>query len=307
MYKIFSIPTVLAQETGRVVTKATEPTTSSLSTFLFDVFKGLPQWIAGGVILVVALFLSKIVARIVTQAIIRKRGEDFKKGSIILIGRVVSISIFVFGLVIALQVIGLKDMGWLFGSIGIGIGFALKDLINNFISGMIILMQNEINIGDIIDVDGVKGTIVDIQVRATILQAFNGTKITIPNGTMLSTKIISYTSNPFRRIDFYIGIGFSSNIEQAKALALSVMNNHPGIEKSPLPDVLVTELLDSAVNLRLRYWVKSRGSGWLKIRSELIRDIKAAFDSQGIEIPFPIRTLHGTDENPLIFNKQSSI
>lgn len=302
---IFSIPMALAQDLERDVTSGTEATQSGISDFFVEMLKALPNWIAGGVVLVLTLFLAKIVSRMVTQSIIKKRGEELKQGSIILIGRVVSVSIFVVGLILSLQIIGLEDMGWLLGAIGVGIGFSLKDLINNFISGMVILMNNEINIGDIIAVEDIKGTIVDIQIRATILQSFDGTKVTIPNGIMLSKKVTCYTANPFRRIDFNIGISFESDIEKAKNLAWQILCQHQRVEEDPSPDILVTQLDDSAVNLKIRFWVKSRGSRWLHVRSELIRDIKAEFDKNNIEIPFPITTLHGSKSSPVMIDKET--
>ncbi len=295
MIKIFKIPVALAEAVSDQIVGTTAQTqvsaTDGISEYFLEILKRLPYWIGAIAVLFLAIFFARVVASSVTNAITAARGDDVPRGRIILVRRAIYVTLFSVGLLLALEIGNIIDIGWLLGAIGLGVGFALKDLINNFISGIIILINNELHIGDMIEVTDVKGTIVDIQARATIVQKFDGTKVTIPNGLILSTNVISYTSNPFRRIEIPVGISFKSDIDKAKMVALDVLKNHSRIEETPSPYVIVTDLADSAVMLSVRGWIKSKGVSWLRVKSELIRDVKLGFDKNGIEIPFPIITL----------------
>ncbi len=119
-------------------------------------------------------------------------------------------------LTIALAINGLNFTA-VIGALSLGIGFALKDIIGNFISGVIMLAQNRINIGDFIKVKDILGTIVSIDTRATILQAIDGTEVVIPNQIMLGETLISYTTNPFRRIDLGVGVDYKTNLPRSPA------------------------------------------------------------------------------------------
>lgn len=253
----------------------------------------LLTYFAAVIVFLIGVFMGWIVRIIVLRAIEKARGDYIREATKILIGRVIFVSFVFLSLAIFFSMVGV-DLWTVFAALGLGIGFAFKDIISNFMAGVIVLLQEKINIGDLIRVgtegEKVFGTVMDITGRATILHAFNGTEIIVPNADIISKQVTCFNTNPFRRIDFAVGISFGSDIEKARQLALEAMKHIEGIEVQPEPSVIATRFLDSAVELKVRFWVQSR-SGWIKVRTEVIRKVKEAFDQNGITIPFPIRTL----------------
>src|SRR5690606_14530628 len=143
------------------------------------------------------------------RTIIDKKGEDVHEASLVLVERVTVITISIIGITIAFAINGLNFTA-VIGALSLGIGFALKDIIGNFISGVIMLSQNRVRIGDFIKVKDILGTIIGIDARATILQAIDGTEVVIPNQTMLGETLISYSTNPFRRVKLDIGVDYKT-------------------------------------------------------------------------------------------------
>jgi len=157
------------------------------------------------------------------------------------------------------------------------------------------LSQDRVRIGDFIKVSEILGTIVSIDTRATILQGIDGTEIVIPNITMLSETVISYSTNPFRRIDLDVGVDYGTDLPMVTSLIKGILDKDSNIVPQPESVILVDEFGDSSINIKIRFWVES-GNNWMNTRSNLAYKIKQAFDDLGINIPFPIRTLK-LDEN----------
>jgi len=257
------------------------------------------NWIAGLVILIISWIIGGMAAKAIKNAIIKER-DDVQESALILIERMTKILILTIGATIALAINGLNFTA-VIGALSLGIGFALKDIIGNFISGVIMLAQSRIKIGDFINVNGILGTIVSIDTRATILQAIDGTEVVIPNQTMLGQTLISYTTNPFRRIDLAVGVDYKTNLPMVTSLIKAVIDKDEDIVVKPEPLILVDEFGDSSITIMIRFWVES-SANWQKIRSNLAHRIKKAFDEVGVNIPFPIRTLK-LDEDDRSFLK----
>ncbi len=256
---------------------------------LFSYFIGnIGNWIAALIIIVISVIIANIAASAAKKAIIKER-DDVQESAIILVERMTKIVVVTVGVTIALAINGLNFTA-VIGAMSLGIGFALKDIIGNFISGVIMLAQNRINIGDFIKVGDTLGTIVNIDTRATILQAIDGTEVVIPNQIMLGETLISYTANPFRRIDLGVGVDYKTDLPMVTSLIKAIIDKYEDIVIKPEPLILVEEFGDSSININIRFWVEST-SNWMKIRSNLANRIKQAFDEVGVNIPFPIRTL----------------
>ncbi len=292
MKKILALISILLPEVALAVNnQSTENTEGGLQE-LFSMDRFL-TYFSAMIVLLVGVFMAWVVKILVLRAIEKSRGDYIREATKILVGRVVFVTISFVSIAICFAMIGI-DMWTVFAALGLGIGFAFKDIIGNFMAGVVILMQEKINIGDLIRVglesEKVFGTVMDITGRATIIHAFNGTEIIVPNADIIAKQVTCFNTNPFRRIDFAVGISFGSDIEKARQLALEAMKNIEGIEVQPAPSVIATGFLESAVEIKVRFWVQSR-SGWLKVRTEVIRKVKEAFDQNGIVIPFPIRTI----------------
>ena len=197
-----------AANAGRDV--AVEGAETGIQALIGFFISNIGNWIAGLVILVLSFILGNMAASAAKKAILKER-DDVQESALILLERMTKMVVVTVGATIALAINGLNFTA-VIGAMSLGIGFALKDILGNFISGVIMLAQNRINIGDFIKVQDILGTIVSIDTRATILQAIDGTEVVIPNQIMLGETLISYTTNPFRRIDLTVGVDYKTNL-----------------------------------------------------------------------------------------------
>ncbi len=268
---------------------------SSIITSL-DVLKNLGISVA-----VIAGFyiVGKLIARKINRALQEAQGDSLQQDMVDLINRLTVFGSLFVGFAIVVQFIFKLDFLQVVGFFSLGISFAFKDLLANLIAGAVIILQNRFRINDFIQVgmgsNAFKGKIMEIQTRATILKAIDGTEIVVPNSELMMKPVTSFTAHHSRRVSFSIGIAFAADIKKAKDIAIEVMRNHEKVIKKPKPHVLVSDVGESSVKLSVRFYVdpQDKKSSWIKVKSDLIQQVKEAFDQNGIEIPFPIRTLRG--------------
>ena len=177
------------------------------------------------------------------------------------------------------------------GAAGLALGLALQGSLSNFAGGILILIFKPFKVGDFISAQGSEGTVKQITVFNTKLVTFGNQEVIIPNGNLSNDKITNYSSEGVRRENLVIGISYSSSIQKAKDLILELCAADENImtEEGKEAVVVVTELADSSVNLSVRYWTTTE-TFW-PTKFKMIEDIKAAFDREGIEIPFPHRVM----------------
>ena len=211
----------------------------------------------------------------------------------LLIGRLSYGGVWVVGFVIALGVMGL-DFGALLGALGltsVAIGFSLKDVLSNYISGVILLAARPFRINDQVVIGEYEGTITQIQLRATTMKTYDGRVVYIPNQEVFQASVINNTASPQRRSSVIVGIDYGEDIGQAIAIISKVLENIEEVETAPTPDVLVQELAASTVNLEIRFWVDSRRSGFLATTSKVAQGVKEALEAANIDMPTDIYTL----------------
>lgn len=211
----------------------------------------------------------------------------------ILIGRLSYGGVWLLGIFIALGVMGL-DFGALLGALGltsVAIGFSLKDVLSNYISGIILLSARPFKINDQVIIADYEGTITQIQLRATTMKTYDGRLVYIPNQEVFQASIINNTASPRRRSSVLVGIDYSEDIEQAKQVISSAVNSIKEVEREPAPNILVLELAASTVNLEIRFWVDSRRSGFLATTSQVSQAVKEALGEANIDMPTDIYTL----------------
>lgn len=288
------IPAAYAQDMASATGTTGQQSVSGIKELFTFIANNIGNWLMGIVILIVSWILAKMAASSIKKKIIEKRGDEIQESVLLLIERVTTIIILLIGATIAAAINGLNFTA-VIGALSLGIGFALKDIIENFISGIIMLSQDRIRIGDLIQVGDITGTIISIDVRATILQSLDGTEVVIPNQAMINQTLISFSTNPFRRIDLVVGVDYSTDMAAATSLIRGVIEKDKDIVAKPEPMILVDAFGDSGIQIKIYFWVET-GKAWLKIRSNLAHRIKKAFNAAGITIPFPIRTLK-IDEN----------
>ncbi len=176
------------------------------------------------------------------------------------------------------------------GAAGLAVGLALSGTLQNFAGGAIILLFKPFKVGDYIDAQGHAGTVKEIQIFNTILKTPDNKTIIIPNGGLSTSSIVNYSTEKTRRVDFTFGIGYSDDIDKAKAILNDIVKQNELVLKSPESFIAVSELGDSSVNFVVRVWVN--GADYWTVNFDMYEKVKKAFDKEGISIPFPQRDVH---------------
>lgn len=209
---------------------------------------------------------------------------SFVKWVILLVGGLVALTI----------VIPSLNPGDLIAGLGIGsvaIGFAFKDILQNWLAGLLILIQRPFGVGDQIVVNDYEGTVEWIETRATIIAMYDGRRVIIPNANVYSNAVTVNTARPARRSQYDVGIGYGDDIEGARRAILEAVGKVAGIETEPAPEVLVWDLAGSSVNLRVRWWTRSKRTNVVHVQSAVLEAIKGALDAVGIDMPYPTQVM----------------
>ncbi|AKH97738.1 mechanosensitive ion channel family protein [Halanaeroarchaeum sulfurireducens] len=179
----------------------------------------------------------------------------------------------------------------------LAIGFALQDVIKNFVAGVFIYTDRPFKIGDWIEWDGNSGIVEDISLRVTRVRTFDNELLTVPNSTLTDDVLKNPVANERLRLQFMFGISYDDDIDTATDIIIEEGEAHEGIMNEPGVTVRLAELGDSYVGLKSRFWIDDPSrSDFVKIRSEYIQTVKERFDEEGIDIPYPVRTLDGEVE-----------
>jgi len=183
----------------------------------------------------------------------------------------------------------------------LAIGFAMQDVIANFVAGIFIFTDRPFRIGDWIEWDNNEGVVEDISLRVTRVKTFDNELLTVPNSVLTSGVIKNPVAEEKLRLQFLFGIGYDDDIEQATDIIVEEAENHDGIMDDPAPTVRLTELGDSYVGLKSRIWIDDPSrSDFVKTRGEYVTAVKNRFDEAGIDIPYPQRELSGELELPAV-------
>ncbi len=264
-------------------------TTLELAKLFEIIISKIPLWIAGFIVILLSVLIAKIARNVVENKMAEKGIEEDHKEIQILAGRVTYVGIIMLGITMGLKIAGI-DLTTIIAAAAFGIGFALRDMIMNFLAGVMILLGRHFTIGDFINIGGTIGKVEEIQSRVTIIKAIDGTKVIVPNADLFKKQIISYTSNPFRIIEIKVKVDYRTNLENAIKVCMKAVKETKGVLIEPGPAVLVSQFCESGIELKIRAWVDSKG-GWIKIQSHLTTNIKNELDENGITIPWPIRTI----------------
>ena len=297
------IPVAFAQTAGTVATSdllSGAKGTENLKNISGFIFSNLDNWIGGVVIMIVFVILAKMASNSARRAMIKSKGEEVHENALLLIDRMTKFLVIGIGITIALAINGLNFTA-VIGALSLGIGFALKQFIENFISSIIMLSQNRIRIGDLIDVNGQLGRIITIDMRTTMIQALDGSMITIPNQTMLASVWTSYSAHPFRRMELLVGVAYETDLKAATSIIKGIISKYKDVVPKPEPTILVDEFADSSITIKVWFWVEIT-KPFFVIRSNVAYRIKKAFDKAGISITCPVRVLK-IDEDDRVWLK----
>ena len=256
-------------------------------------------------LLFLLVFISKRIKHWLIDKVLSKGGMDI--GTRTAIGTMVRYMIILVGLMIILQSVGidLSTVTVIAGALGVGIGFGLQNITNNFVSGIIILFERPIKVGDRIQVEDIIGDVVKISMRATTLVTNDNISIIIPNSDFISSRVINWSHNDRNvRFNIPVGVSYKEDPQKIKEVLLSVASDNPLVLKNPEPDVIFKEFGDSSLNFMLRVWTTEMIQRPKILISDIYFEIFKRFRESNIEIPFPQRDLH--IKNPkLNFNYSS--
>ncbi len=174
---------------------------------------------------------------------------------------------------------------------GVAIGFAFKDIFQNFLAGILILVTRPFGVGDQIRFKDYEGAVEDIQTRATYIKTYDGRRVIVPNGELYTNSVTVNTAFPERRWQYDVGIGYGDDVERARAIILRVLREAEDVSPDPAADVIVVELAESTVNLRARWWTKSQIADGLKAQDRVLTGVRQALTAAGIDLPFPTRQI----------------
>lgn len=251
----------------------------------------LPAIVIGIVVFLAFYFLAKFAKSLIRKYTSNRESANLGK----VIGRLAQWAIVFLGLMIAVSIISPSvKPGDLLAGLGVGgvaIGFAFRDILQNFLSGILILLREPFKVGDQIRSGDFEGTVESIETRATFIKTYDGKQVVIPNSQIYTSPVVVNTAFELRRTQYDVGIGCNDDLRNAATIMHRVMQETDGVAGDPAPDVLCVELADSSVNLRCRWWTASDQATVMKTRHEVIARIKVALDEAAIDMPYPTQVV----------------
>ncbi len=276
------------------------PALAGLRDLWVEMLHSLP-YLATGLIILLATWLAARLAHRVSHRFVDRRVTVPLLREVI--ARAIALVVFVVGLYIVLKVSGLTRLALTViggtGILGLVIGIAFRDITENFLASVFLSIQRPFRVGDLVEIVNVLGYVERLTVRTTVITTLKGNQMQIPNATVYKNTICNYTSNPNRRDDFLIGIGYDMPLAKAQAAALQVLSSHPAVLAEPEPWVLVDHVESSGVYLRVYFWIDGSQHNWLKVRSSVIRLVKLALQEAGIALPAPAPPLGVLSRKPV--------
>ncbi len=192
----------------------------------------------------------------------------------------------------------LSRLAILAGALGVGIGFGLQNLVNNFVSGLILIFERPIKVGDTIEFGSLLGIVLRIGIRSSTVRTYEGAEVIVPNGNIISSEVVNWTlSDRLRRIEVLVGVAYGTDPEKVIKILKKVAEGREDVLKSPQPVVLFKEFGDSSLNFSLRFWTDNFEE-WLNLKSEVTVQVNNALNEAKIEIPFPQSDLHLRSVDP---------
>ena len=255
-------------------------------------------------IVLASIFVTRVFTRLIFDRILKR--FNLKEGIRYTLRRLTEYTFIFVGVIVAFQFVGidLSGLAVVFGLLSVGIGFGLQNVTANFVSGLVILFERPIRIGDRVTVGDVEGDVEEINMRATKIRTLNNIAIIVPNSEFTSSNIINWShGDPRIRLDIDVGVSYGSDLDLVLKSLKEVALENEKVLDNPAPDVLLSEFGDSSWDMKLRLWIDNP-KGHHFIRSEINCAIVRKFRERGIEIPFPQRDLHVRSPLPVPVSKE---
>ncbi len=269
------------------VTERIEPTLSRFAKRLNAITARLPLYGVALAIVVVFGGLSALIKRWAWPFRVLIRRRIFRD----VIQQVVATVVFVLGVLVALEFLEATALvGAVLGAAGlagIALGFAFRDIAENYLASLLLGLRRPFSANDHVRIDDHEGLVMRLTMRETVLMTLDGNHLRLPNALVYKSVMLNFTLNPLRRFQFKVGVGGDASLAEAQALASRTLLETPGVLQDPKPFCRVEELADFSVTVCCFGWVDQRATDFGKVRSEAVRRVKRAYDSAGIDMPFP--------------------
>ncbi|WP_156788528.1 mechanosensitive ion channel family protein [Roseobacter sp. CCS2] len=246
----------------------------------------MPLVVLAVLVLPLAWFAARLVSRMAKAALTTRIQSPFLRT---VVARAIAFPVLLLGLYIVLQVAGLTQLAISLvggaGVLGIVLGFAFRDIAENFLSSLILSVRRPFRRGDFVEVVGIAGTVRSMNTRSTIIASVEGNLIHVPNSIIFKSVIENFTSSPERRGEFTVGIGYDAIVAQAQDVIMKGLASHDAVLTDPAPMVLVDELGASTINIKTYFWFDGLEVSPIKLKSALLRMVKSDLTEAGISMP----------------------
>ena len=273
--------------------ESVEKTSGVLAEGLEYIKKALPMIIVALLILVIGVLISKLIAKVVGKAVSKSNVNGAAKSFLV---SLIKIILYIAVVIMALSVlkVPMSSIITILGAAGLAISLALQNCLSNLCGGFIILFTKPFTACDIIELDGSVGTVSDIGIFYTKIRTFDGKTVFLPNGKVTDAKIVNYTETPTRRIDLNFNISYDSDFNRAREVLIGIISSDKLILHDPEPIVRMSSHNNSSIGVDVLVWVNN--GDYLTEKYNLTEAVKAAFDENGIEIPFDQLDIHVKDK-----------
>lgn len=261
-----------------------------LSQFAAQFAASIPNIVTALLIFILSLYFARLLSNVLKRVLLRRKTDS---GVTQLLTQTLLWTIVVFGAITALQrFFNVTAFLTGLGIIGFTVGFALQNVMQNFVSGIILLMQQPFKVGDEINVLNFDGVVLQINLRTTELHALDGRIVILPNADVISHAIVNYTRANRRRVDLPLVVAHDSNLEKVRALLLSVLKDAPGYVIAPAPEINFKNFNDTSIGLTASFWVDTSVLKPEHAADAALILIKNEFEKKGIQSPLPAQTVY---------------
>jgi potassium efflux system protein len=252
----------------------------------------LADVLAFGVTILAAVYLARLITTLLEEDVYPR--VRLSRGVAYAVSTVVRYGVLLLGFLVAVGAMGfgMDRITILLGAFGVGLGFGLQNIVNNFVSGLILIFERPVQVGDSVEVGAIKGKVSRIGIRSSSIRTFDGADVTLPNGTLLSEALTNWTqSDRLRRIEIAVGVAYGTDPDAVIEVLREAENRQQGLVDDPAPQVLFQGFGESSLDFLLRAWVEDNDQ-WVTIQSDLALAVNRGLRERDIEVPFPQRDLH---------------
>ncbi len=246
-----------------------------------DFIHFIPNLITAIVIFLATIQLARQASRLVLATMDKRK---INKESAMLVSRLAEWAILIFGTVTALAQVNFDLTAFIagLGILGFTVGFALQDISQNFVAGMLLLFQQPFKIGNMVEVSDQLGIVADIQIRSTTIHTLDGLLVIIPNSHVYGKKIINFSETTQRQVSIAIGVAYHTDLAKVNELLVEVARRIPGVQSTPPPIVLFKEFANNSINGTLNFWIDNNQVNYYRAIDSAIRGIKRVFEKEKI-------------------------